>query len=75
MDFLLDVDESPCLAEISYCFPTHGWDDCEGYWDEALVWYPGSISVVNAIIEDEIDKTYLQLADADPKIADSDPAG
>jgi hypothetical protein len=39
------------------------------------VWYPGSISVVNAIIEDEIDKTYLQLADADPKIADSDPAG
>ena len=73
MDFLLDVDESPCLAEISYCFPTHGWDDCEGYWDEALVWHAGEISVVNAIIEDQIGKAYLQLADANPRSAESDP--
>jgi len=66
MDFLRDTDGTPCIAEISYCFPPHGWDDCQGYWDDDMVWHDGNISVVRAIIEDLIAKTRLELGRAEP---------
>lgn len=53
-DFLYDKDQNPLLIEISYAFPTHGFDDCPGYWDEELVWHEEPTIPQNYILDDLI---------------------
>jgi glutathione synthase/RimK-type ligase-like ATP-grasp enzyme len=41
------------LIEISYAFPHCGFtEDCDGYWDLDLNWYPGLVSPSNWMVED-----------------------
>ncbi|PYE29932.1 RimK-like ATP-grasp domain-containing protein [Idiomarina fontislapidosi] len=38
IDFILDGD-NPLVVELSYGFPEKFYDNCQGFWDENLVWH------------------------------------
>lgn len=40
-DFVFDPDNQPLIVEISYGTPVEGYDPCEGYWSDDLVWHAG----------------------------------
>ncbi len=40
-DFVFDKTNTPLIVEISYGYSMKAYDQCEGYWDEEMVWYPG----------------------------------
>lgn len=49
-DFVFDGNR-PLVTEISYGFSPEGYDKCQGYWDEKLVWHEGSFDPYGWIIE------------------------
>lgn len=49
-DFVFS-NQKPLLVEISYGFLYTAYDDCKGYWDEELNWYPGKINPQGWMIE------------------------
>ena len=52
-DFLLNAQQEPMIAEISYCFwPSADQHACEGQWDGQGVWHPGHVWPEEAILED-----------------------
>ena len=56
-DFLYDCSRKPRVCEISYCFPIGNFlFDCQGYWDDELVWYEGHVQPEDAIIIDLINE-------------------
>lgn len=40
-DFVYNIDKQPLLVEISYGYAHEAYDECPGYWDEALNWHEG----------------------------------
>lgn len=50
-DYVMDENNSPLLIEISYGFANAGYDDCTGYWDEELNWYPGTFNPYGWMVE------------------------
>jgi glutathione synthase/RimK-type ligase-like ATP-grasp enzyme len=50
-DFVLDENKKPLLIEISYGFANAGYDDCTGYWDESMNWFPGTFNPYGWMIE------------------------
>jgi glutathione synthase/RimK-type ligase-like ATP-grasp enzyme len=50
-DFLKDRNDNPVIVEISYGFSKKAYDNCPGYWDEELNWYPGSFNPYGWMIE------------------------
>ncbi|MCK6611989.1 MAG: hypothetical protein L6Q78_13225 [Bacteroidia bacterium] len=44
------------IVEISYGFAIQGYDQCEGYWDENLNFFPGSFDSTKWIIDDIINE-------------------
>jgi hypothetical protein len=51
-EFVHDVDGEPKITEISYCFDTEGFSQCEGYFDRDLHWRPEKIKAEDAILID-----------------------
>jgi glutathione synthase/RimK-type ligase-like ATP-grasp enzyme len=51
-DFVHDVDGGPKIIEMSYCFGTEGFSQCEGYFDPDLNWRPEKIKAEDAILID-----------------------
>lgn len=49
-------NNQPLIVEISYGYAIEGYDQCEGYWDENLKFYPGTFDSTNWIINDLIEK-------------------
>ncbi len=45
-------DEKPLIVEISYGFAKEGYDDCVGYWDKEMTWYPGKFNPYGWMVED-----------------------
>lgn len=43
-DFVFDAQGKPYIVEISYGYAVAGYDKCEGYWTEDLVFHPGSFN-------------------------------
>jgi glutathione synthase/RimK-type ligase-like ATP-grasp enzyme len=50
-DFVYDADKKPLVIEISFGFANAGYNDCEGYWDELLQWYPGKFNPYGWMVE------------------------
>ena len=50
-DYVMDKNDKPLLIEISYGFANAGYDDCTGYWDENLNWYPGAFNPYGWMVE------------------------
>ena len=42
----------PLIVEISYGFAKEGYDDCVGYWDKEMNWYPGKFNPYGWMVED-----------------------
>lgn len=40
-DYIFDKKNNPLIIEISYGFAMEAYDNCEGFWDDSLKWYPG----------------------------------
>lgn len=53
-DIMYDQNNNPLVIEISYAFPTHGFDRCPGYWDDELVWHSEPTNPQYYMIEDFI---------------------
>lgn len=50
-DFVFKND-TPILIEISYGFLKEVYDDCVGYWDKDMNWYPGKFDPYGWMVED-----------------------
>lgn len=50
-DFIIDQGKSPLLVEISYAFSINAYDQCEGYWDKKMNWYPGPFNPQGWMVE------------------------
>ena len=50
-DYVLDENKKPLLIEISYGFANSGYNDCSGYWDENMNWYPGKFNPYGWMID------------------------
>ena len=64
IDFVINAEGKPLIAEISYCYGLKGIDLCEGYWDPQLQWHPGSFWPQDAIMADlieQIQKPHSQI--------------
>lgn len=59
-DFIFDTNNNPLIVEISYGFVPTGYYDCEGFWDNNLVWHSGKFNPYGWMIENLIHK--LQFA-------------
>lgn len=55
-DYIFDSNNNPLIVEISYGFKAKVYDDCEGYWDEYLKWYPGKFDFCGWMVEMMTDK-------------------
>ncbi|WP_407412447.1 RimK family alpha-L-glutamate ligase [Acinetobacter sp.] len=53
IDFIYK-NNKPMVVEVSYGFPTKFYDNCEGYWDEKLVWHKGNFNPQYWMIENLI---------------------
>lgn len=51
-DFIFDENGNPLIVEISYGFSVEAYDNCQGYWDEKLVWHNGKFKPQEWIVED-----------------------
>jgi len=52
LDFIVDDFSMPRIVEISYGFATKAYNDCPGYWDEQLNWYPGEFIPQHFMVSD-----------------------
>ena len=50
VDFVFDGQQA-LIVEISYGFSPHGYDACEGYWDNHLNWHEGAFNPYGWMIE------------------------
>lgn len=50
-DFVYNEEGNPIIIEISYGFANSGYDRCEGYWDENLVFHNKQVNPYEWIIE------------------------
>ena len=41
-DFIFDNANNPLIVECSFGFSAKGYDNCEGYWTDDMVWHSGS---------------------------------
>lgn len=53
LDFVLS-DEGPLVVEVSYGFVSALYTNCEGFWDDQLVWHEAKIEPENFIIQEFI---------------------
>jgi len=44
----------PLIVEISYGFSAIGYDPCEGYWDESLIWHQGKFNPYGWMVDNLI---------------------
>lgn len=51
LDFIFDEQKNPLIVEMSYGFTPEGYDNCPGYWDEALVWHEGKFNPYGWMVE------------------------
>jgi glutathione synthase/RimK-type ligase-like ATP-grasp enzyme len=51
-DFVKGANGEPQIIEISYCFGTKGLNQCQGYYDENLIWHSDRVRAEDAILED-----------------------
>ena len=55
-------DDNPLVIEISYGYTHAAYAPCEGYWDSALSWFPGSFDscewMVDVVVNDIKRKKY-----------------
>ena len=54
-DFVFD-GKTPYILEVTYGFNKYVYDDCTGYWDRQLNWYPGPINPYGWMIEHVVEK-------------------
>lgn len=55
-DFIFDKKNDPKIIEFSYASASAVYDDCEGYWDSDIKWYPEKFKAEYWMIEDLINK-------------------
>ncbi len=53
-DFVFDQDNNPLIVEISYGFSSTAYDDCEGYWDDSLVWHDKPVTPQEWMVDEVI---------------------
>lgn len=51
-DFVYDSKKTSFIVEISYAFSSKGYEDCVGYWDNDLVFYPGTVTPQDWVMEE-----------------------
>lgn len=51
-DFVFDSSGCPRIVEISYGFVVEVYDQCPGYWNEALEWIPGQFDPQAFMVDD-----------------------
>lgn len=56
VDFIFNKAGEPLLIETSYGSLMDFYDECEGYWDKDLKFYPGSFISQNWMIDDVINE-------------------
>jgi glutathione synthase/RimK-type ligase-like ATP-grasp enzyme len=49
-DFIYDKG-NPLIVEVSYDFVSSVYDECEGYWDKDLIWYPGKFNPYSWMVD------------------------
>jgi glutathione synthase/RimK-type ligase-like ATP-grasp enzyme len=51
-DFVINIDNSPLIVEVSYIFASSGnYKKCEGYWDDQMNWYAGEFNPYGWMVE------------------------
>ena len=55
LDFIYD-DGMPKVVEVSYGFVETGYDECPGYWDEALKWHEGKFDPCEWMVDLVVEK-------------------
>jgi len=60
-DYIFNEKDEPMLVEISFGFHADSYDDCEGFWDDKLIWHPGTFNpygwIVDSLIRKETKKS------------------
>lgn len=52
MDFLMDSNSRPRIAEVSYSFAPSAVHGCLGHWDEELNWHAGHLHPEDCVLDD-----------------------